>query len=165
MGEKIKKVLKTLIKYTIIFIIVLNVVSYFKALDLNKEKLDIQSFTLLDNSNYEVNNNKPLLVHFWATWCPICKLEEKNIENLSKDYEIITIVTQSDSNKEIEEYLKKNNLSFKVVNDEYGDLSQKFNIKAFPTTFIYDKNQNLKFSEVGYSSYYGLYLRLLLSSL
>jgi thiol-disulfide isomerase/thioredoxin len=165
MGEKIKKVLKTLIKYTIIFIIVLNIVSYFKALDLNKEKLDIQSFTLLDNSNYEVNNNKPLLVHFWATWCPICKLEEKNIENLSKDYEIITIVTQSGSTKEIEEYLKKNNLSFKVVNDEYGDLSQKFNIKAFPTTFIYDKNQNLKFSEVGYSSYYGLYLRLLLSSL
>ena len=50
MGEKIKKVLKTLIKYTIIFIIVLNIVSYFKALDLNKEKLDIQSFTLLDNS-------------------------------------------------------------------------------------------------------------------
>lgn len=77
MGEKIKKVLKTLIKYTIIFIIVLNIVSYFKALDLNKEKLDIQSFTLLDNSNYEVNNNKPLLVHFWATWCPIVNLKRK----------------------------------------------------------------------------------------
>ena len=40
MGEKIKKVLKTLIKYTIIFIIVLNIVSYFKALDLNKENYE-----------------------------------------------------------------------------------------------------------------------------
>jgi thioredoxin-related protein len=50
-----------------------------------------------------------------------------------------------------------------VVNDEDGTLAQKFNIKAYPTTFIYDKNQNLKFSEVGYSSYFGLYLRLLWS--
>ena len=36
MSEKIKKVLKGLIKYSILFIIVLNVVSYFKGIDLNK---------------------------------------------------------------------------------------------------------------------------------
>ena len=164
MSEKIKHYLKVIIKYTILFIIVLNLVSYFKALDLNKEKLDIKSFTLLDGSNYIVKNDKPLLVNFWATWCPICALEEQNIENLSKDYEVITIATQSGSNKEIEAYLKDKNLSFKVVNDEDGVLSQKFNIKAFPTTFIYDKNQNLKFTEVGYTSTLGLKLRLWWSS-
>ena len=165
MNEKIKKILKNLIKYTIFFIIVLNIVSYFKGIDLNKEKFSIKNFELIDGSNYEINNDKPLLVNFWATWCPICALEEQNIENLSKEFQVITIATQSGSNEEIEAYLKDKNLSFKVVNDEDGLLSQKFNIKAFPTTFIYDKEQNLKFSEVGYSSYYGLYLRLLLSSL
>ena len=164
MSEKIKKTLKTLIKYTILFIVVLNLVSYFKSLDLNKNMLDIKTFTLLDGSNYIVKNDKPLLVNFWATWCPICALEEQNIENLSKDFEVITIATQSGSNEEIEAYLKDKNLSFKVVNDEDGVLSQKFNIKAFPTTFIYDKNQNLKFTEVGYTSTFGLKLRLWWSS-
>ncbi|MCT7530545.1 redoxin domain-containing protein [Aliarcobacter cryaerophilus] len=164
MSDKIKKILKNLIKYTIFFIIVLNFVSYFKGLDLKKEKFSIQSFELIDGSNYEIKNDKPLLVNFWATWCPICALEEQNIEELSKGFEVITIATQSGSNKEIEAYLKDKNLSFKVVNDEDGVLSQKFNIKAFPTTFIYDKNQNLKFSEVGYSSTFGLKLRLWWSS-
>ncbi|QKF73502.1 putative copper tolerance-associated protein, TlpA-like family [Aliarcobacter faecis] len=160
MNEKIKKIFKTLIKYTILFIIVLNIVSYFKGLDLNKEKLDFETFTLLDGSTYKVKNDKPLIVHFWATWCPICALEEQNIQSLSKDYEVITIATQSGSKKEIEEYLEKNSLTFKVVNDEDGNLSDKFNIKAFPTTFIYDKNQNLKFSEVGYTSSFGLIFRM-----
>ena len=164
MSEKIKKILKNLIKYTIFFIIVLNVVSYFKGIDLNKEKFSIQSFELIDGSNYEIKNDKPLLVNFWASWCPVCALEEQNIENLSKDFEVITIATQSGSNEEIEKYLKDKNLSFKVVNDEYGLLSTEFNVKAFPTTFIYDKNKNLKFTEVGYTSTFGLKLRLWLSS-
>ena len=164
MSEKIKKILKNLIKYTIFFIIVLNLVSYFKGLDLNKEKFSIQSFELIDGSNYEIKNDKTLLVNFWASWCPICALEEQNIENLSKDFEVITIATQSGSNEEIEKYLKDKNLSFKVVNDEFGLLSGEFNVKAFPTTFIYDKNKNLKFTEVGYTSTFGLKLRLWLSS-
>ncbi|MDX4035010.1 protein disulfide oxidoreductase [Aliarcobacter skirrowii] len=160
MNQKIKKYLISFIKYAIFFIVVINLVSYYKSLDLNKNRLEIRSFELLDGTNYEIEKDKPLLIHFWATWCPICALEEQNIETISKDYQVITIATQSGSSEEIKEYLEKNNLSFKVVNDNLATLSQKFNIKAFPTTFIYDKNQNLKFSEVGYSSTFGLKLRL-----
>ena len=160
MNQKIKKYLISFIKYAIFFIVVLNIISYYKSLDLNKEKLEIKSFELIDGSIYEVKNDKPILIHFWASWCPICAIEEQNIETISKDYEVITIATQSGSSDEIKEYLEKNNLSFKVVNDEFANFSNEFNIKAFPTTFIYDKNQNLKFSEVGYTSTFGLKLRL-----
>lgn len=160
MNQKLKKYLISFIKYAIFFIVVINLVSYYKSLDLNKNRLEIRSFELLDGTNYEIEKDKPLLIHFWATWCPICALEEQNIETISKDYQVITIATQSGSSEEIKEYLEKNNLSFKVVNDNLATLSREFNIKAFPTTFIYDKNQNLKFSEVGYSSTFGLKLRL-----
>lgn len=160
MNQKIKKYLISFIKYAIFFIVVINLVSYYKSLDLNKNRLEIRSFELLDGTNYEIEKDKPLLIHFWATWCPICALEEQNIETISKDYQVITIATQSGSSEDIKEYLEKNNLSFKVVNDNLATLSREFNIKAFPTTFIYDKNQNLKFSEVGYSSTFGLKLRL-----
>lgn len=163
MREKIKKFLKEILKYIVLLVIVLNIVSYYKSIDLNKEKLDIKTFTLIDGSEFNVQNDKPILINFWATWCPVCKLEESSIEKISKDFQVVTIATQSGSNAEVKEYLNKNNLSFIVVNDEDGTLAQRFNIKAYPTTFIYDKNQNLKFSEVGYSSYFGLYLRLLWS--
>jgi thiol-disulfide isomerase/thioredoxin len=143
-------------------IIALNAISYYNSLDLNKEKLTIQSFKLLDDSLYIVPNDKPVLIHFWATWCPTCKLEASNIEKISKDYEVITIAVQSGTKEEIEKYLDEHKLSFKVVNDKDGYYSQMFNIKAFPSTFIYDKNKNLKFSEVGYTSTAGLYARMML---
>ena len=162
MKDKIKKYLKEGLIFILMLIIALNAISYYNSLDLNKEKLTIQSFKLLDDSTYSVENNKPLIIHFWATWCPTCKLEASNIEKISKDYEVITIAVQSGTKEEIEKYLDEHKLSFKVVNDKDGYYSQMFNIKAFPSTFIYDKNKNLKFSEVGYTSTAGLYARMML---
>lgn len=162
MKDKIKKYLKEGLIFILMLIIALNAISYYNSLDLNKEKLTIQSFKLLDDSIYTLANDKPILVHFWATWCPTCKLEASNIEKISKDYEVITIAVQSGTKEEIEKYLDEHKLNFKVVNDEDGFYSQMFNIKAFPTTFIYDKNKNLKFSEVGYTSTAGLYSRMML---
>ncbi len=152
-----KEILKTLIMVTII----LNIVSYYKSLDLNKEKLDINTFTLLDGTKYQLKKAKPLILHFWATWCPTCKFESSNIQKISEDYEVLSIAVQSGNKEKIKQYLEENNLSFKVVNDIEGKYSQKFNIQAFPTTLIYDKNKKLRFSEVGYTSTFGLYLRML----
>lgn len=163
MKEKIKKYIKEGVIFVLMLTIAMNAVSYYRSQHLNKDTLEIERFKLLDNSEYNVPKDKPILVHFWATWCPTCKFESPNIETISKDYEVITIAVQSGSKKEIQNYLDEHNLSFKVVNDEDGFYSRKFNIKAFPTTLIYDKNKNLKFSEVGYTTTVGLYTRMKLS--
>lgn len=164
MKEKIKKYIKEALILVVVLTISANAISYYRSLDLNKTKLDIQSFKLLDNSEYKIKKDKPVLVHFWAIWCPTCKFEAPNIQKISKDYEVITIAVQSGSTKDIQKYLDENKLSFNVVNDNSGFYSKKFNIKAFPTTFIYDKNKDLEFTEVGYTSTAGLYSRMLLAN-
>lgn len=163
MKEKIKKYLKEFIIFVVLLTIAMNAMSYYKSIDLNKDDLDMDTFTLLDDNTYILPKDKPLLIHFWASWCPICKVEAPNIEKISKDYEVITIAVQSGSKEEIQKYLDEHKLTFKVVNDENGFYFQKFNIKVFPTTLIYDKNKKLKFSEVGYTTTAGLYSRMLLS--
>jgi thiol-disulfide isomerase/thioredoxin len=160
MKNRIKKYLKEIIVFILILLVATNVMSYFNSQNLNKEKLSINNFTLLNDKEYLVLEDKPLIIHFWATWCPTCKFEASNIEKLSKDYEVITIAVQSGTKEEIEKYLKEHNLTFNVVNDEEAIYSRNFNIKAFPTTFIYDENKNLRFSEVGYTSTFGLYFRM-----
>ncbi|PPK62976.1 redoxin domain-containing protein [Malaciobacter marinus] len=160
MKEKLKKYLKEIIFFIVSLTIILNIVSYYRSLDLNKEKLSIKSFKLLNNQTYNIAKDKPIIIHFWATWCPTCKIEAPNIQRLSKDYEVITIAVQSKDEENIKKYLKNNKLSFKVINDIDGYFSRKFNIKAFPTTLIYDKNKNLRFSEVGYTSTFGLFARV-----
>ena len=160
MKKRIKKYLKEIIVFIVILGIAMNAISYYRSLDLNKDKLQIETFKLIDDNDYTIKTNKPLIIHFWATWCPTCKFEAPNIEKISKDYEVVTIAVQSGTKSEIKEYLKDNNLSFKVVNDKDGLFSSKFNIKVFPTTLIYSKDQNLEFSEVGYTTTIGLYSRM-----
>ena len=162
MKDKVKKYFKEAIVFVFTLMIIMNIISYYRALDLNKESLDIKSFMLIDNTEYLIPDNKKILVHFWATWCPTCKFEASNIEKISKDYEVITVAVQSGSRELIQKYLDDNELTFKVVNDENAVYSKKFNIKLFPTTLIFDKNKELKFSEVGYTSTAGLYSRIIL---
>ena len=164
MKIKIKKYIKEILVFVVVLTIAMNIVSYYRSLDLNKDQLDITSFKLLDETIYEVKADKPLIIYFWATWCPICKFQSPNIQKLTKDYEVITIATDSGSKKAIKKYMQKKSLSFKVVDDSDGYYARKFNIKVFPTTFIYDKKQNLEFSEVGYTSTIGLYARMILSN-
>jgi len=163
---------QTLIKYIkeIIFIVVMvtilaNIISYYKSTNLNKSSLDSKSVTLIDGTVYTLPKNKPILIHFWAIWCPICSVEASNIQTLSENFEVLTIAVDSNSVDEINTYLKNKNLTFKVINDFDKHYASKFNISVYPTTFIYDKNKNLLFSEVGYTSTFGLALRMFWATL
>ena len=138
MKNKIKHYIKEIIYFIVAMTLFANTISLYRSQDLTHKPLTIQKFKLTNNQNYKIPTNKPILLHFWATWCPTCKLEASNIN-----------------------YLNEHNYTFRVVNDKNGKLSSKFHIAGFPTTFIYDKEHKLRFSEVGYTSILGLYLRML----
>jgi thiol-disulfide isomerase/thioredoxin len=140
--------------------IVANILSFYKSGDLNKKPLNMLNISLLGGQSYTLVKDKPILIHFWATWCPTCKLEASNIQKLSQHYEVLTIAVKSGSDSEIQKYLQDNGFTFHVLNDTSGFISGQFNIAAFPTTFIYDKNKNMLFSEVGYTSTLGLWFRM-----
>ncbi len=160
MKTKIFKYLKEILIFFIVLAVALNAISYYRSLDLNDSKLDIKSFKLLDGTTYDIAKNKPIILHFWATWCAVCKLEASTIQKISQDYELISIAVKSGSREDIKKYMKENKVNFKVVNDENGFLSNKFNVKAFPTTFVYGKDKELKFSEVGYTTRVGFYSKM-----
>ena len=158
-----KKILKEFTIYAIMIFIAMNVMSYVRSPTLENSSLPNISSILIDNSKYSTpqQTNKPLLIHFWAIWCPTCKLEADNIQKISEHFDVITIAVKSGSNSEIQNYLNENNFDFKVINDNNGELSSQFLVPAFPTTFIYNSNKELVFSEVGYTSFLGLYARML----
>lgn len=172
MFEKLKKIgflklLKELALFALLLLVFSNIISYYKAQDLSHEKLPALQATMLDGKAFHFlqnNPKKPLLIHFWATWCPTCKAENSTIDALSKEFEVITIAVNSGDDEEVKNFLEEKNLSFQVINDTNATLAKTFHVSAFPTTFIYNKNGDLKFSEVGYNSYLTLYLKLLYAS-
>lgn len=161
MKEKLKKYAKEIITLFIVVFISSNVISLYKSQSLTAEVLSIDSLRLINNQVYTLDSNKPTLVHIWATWCPVCKVEAPNIQTLSKHFNVLTIAVKSGTDWEIKQWLDESDYTYNVVNDTNGKLSAQFNVAAFPTTFIYDKNKNLIFSEVGYTSTMGLWLRML----
>ncbi|WP_249360578.1 redoxin domain-containing protein [Bathymodiolus heckerae thiotrophic gill symbiont] len=114
----------------------------------------------------EVMNSNPLpdqaiLVHFWAVWCPICNLENDNIQALSKDYKVLNIAIQSGTDLEIETYAEDNNMALdNLINDRSGSISKLFGVKGTPSSFIINPKGRIQFTEVGYVTTLGYRLRL-----
>ena len=125
------------------------------------------SAVMLDGQYFDFHKSKtrPMLIDFWATWCPVCKLEQSNIENISRDYAVMTIAMQSGDRQELKNFMLKENLSFNVINDEGGVLSKRYHIRGVPVSFVINKNNSIEFVEVGYTSELGMRARLLWAGL
>ncbi|VAW94661.1 hypothetical protein MNBD_GAMMA21-3003 [hydrothermal vent metagenome] len=122
---------------------------------------DIQATTIEQQAfSLHASNAKPVLVHFWATWCGICKLEQDSIDSLSKDYNVMTIAMQSGSDDEVKAFLLEHDLTFKVINDEDGTFVARYGVVGVPASFVVNSKNEIVASEVGYTTPWGLRLRL-----
>lgn len=163
--HKLIKYLKEALLFIVVMAIFANILSFYRSSNLNKEPINLKEIALLDGTIYEVPKNEPILLHFWASWCPTCKAEAQNIQRISKSFNVLTIALKSGSNEEIKEYLKSRELTFKTVNDGNGEITGRYSVSVFPTTIIYDKDGNELFSEVGYTTTFGLWVRMWLAGL
>jgi peroxiredoxin len=108
---------------------------------------------------------RPVLVHFWATWCPVCRLEEDSIESIARDHAVIAVAMQSGGADELAAYMAGKGLSFPVLNDPDGSLAARYGVRGVPSSFVVDASGDIRFVEVGYTTSLGLRLRLWLAGL
>ncbi len=127
---------------------------------LNGVLLDGQPFVLPDKPA------QPVLVHFWATWCPICRAEEGSIESLAQsNLNVITVAMQSGNSGAVQQYMKEQGVSFPVINDTEGQISAAWGVQAVPASFIVDRDGKIRYVEIGYTTEIGLRIRLWLAGL
>lgn len=118
--------------------------------------------TTLSGQRFDITRPRegPLLVHFWATWCPVCRLEQNDIQALSKKYAIMTIAMQSGDQDAVRAFMQKEGLSFPVINDPTGELARQFGVTAVPVSFVVNRHNRIRFVERGYTTAWGLRLRM-----
>jgi len=158
----LKKWMKEIFAGAVLLFVLSNIISYLRKPDLDSSQLPEATVELVNGESYSLMRGKPVIIHFWATWCPICRLETDTIEGLSKKYNLLTIAVNSGDNEKLGNYLSQRGLTFRVLNDRKGIWAQKFNVEAFPTTFIYNSRGELKFTEVGYTSTAGFLARMVI---
>jgi thiol-disulfide isomerase/thioredoxin len=103
---------------------------------------------------------RPSLVHFWASWCPVCKLGDEAIDSIARDFPVITVAMQSGDPSDILAHLRKEGLSFPVIPDPYGELASAWGVQGVPATFVLDGNGEIRFATMGYTTEVGLRGRL-----
>ncbi len=129
----------------------------------SKKTIPAFDFTLTDQYGNEHTlsdyKGKVVFLNFWATWCPPCKKELPDIEELYQEYNlngddiIILGVTNPSSTEypdnsdvsmdEIQAFMDENGYTFPILFDKTGEVLKDYRISAFPTTFMIDKEGNI----------------------
>ncbi|MEE9492642.1 MAG: protein disulfide oxidoreductase [Gammaproteobacteria bacterium] len=103
---------------------------------------------------------RPVLVHFWATWCPVCKLENAAIESIARKYAVLSVVIDDTEVDVVVKYMEKHQLTYPTVHDPSAEIALRYGVTGVPASFIIDGEGNVRFVEVGYTSGPGLRARL-----
>jgi len=124
----------------------------------------IQQTTLGGIASMSLLQNGPTLIYFWADWCGICGMMKGSITAIAADYPVLTLAYRSGEAESIKKYLQAKQLPWQVVNDPNGDIADQYGVKAVPALFILNEAGNIVFTSVGYTSEWGLRIRLWLAS-
>lgn len=104
----------------------------------------------------------PVLVHFWATWCPVCRLEQESIDSIAGDHPVITVALQSGNAGAVAAHLHARDLRVPVLNDPDGRIAEAWGVSAVPATFVV-RDGVIRYRERGFTTEAGLRLRLWLA--
>jgi peroxiredoxin len=97
---------------------------------------------------------KAVVLNFWATWCPPCKIEIPWFEDLQNRYgeqglEVVGVALDDSSDKDIADFAKEMKMNYPVLlgKEETSDLYG--GVEALPTTFYIDRNGKIVTSVPG----------------
>lgn len=113
---------------------------------------DNLSLTTLDNQTFQLKSlkGKKLIVSFGASWCPNC-IDELNDISKVKDLELNDVEVVVISDEPIERVIEfKNNRHYSFTFLKMNQSFQSIGINSIPTTYILNKNFELKKQSVGY---------------
>ena len=102
----------------------------------------------------------PLLLQFWASWCPVCTLEQDSIHSIAQDHAVLSIALEDSSADELRRWMADKGVSYRVILDPSGHISDRFGVTGLPSSMIIDAGGKIRFVEVGYTTEVGLRLRL-----
>ena len=94
-------------------------------------------------SDYTTNRGTPVILNFWATWCPPCRVEMPYFEsahNLYDEEVAILGLNQAESAATIAAYAGERGLTYPLLVDADMKVNNLYGVLNLPTTIFIDRN-------------------------
>ena len=94
---------------------------------------------------------KPVVINFWASWCPPCTDELPYFERVRADYgDRVTLITVSNEEPGVaENYLQKQHLDLPLIEDPGSKIFEAYKIPPIPDTVVLDASGNVTYVSAG----------------
>jgi peroxiredoxin len=96
---------------------------------------------------------KPLIVNFWATWCPPCREEMPSMqrahEALAKDGIGLIAINVGEDADTVAQFVASAQVEFPLPLDEASDVVTRYPVRGLPTTFVVDPQGRLAYVATG----------------
>ncbi|GAP06659.1 peroxiredoxin [Anaerolinea thermolimosa] len=112
------------------------------------------SLTGLDRRTVRLSDlkGKPVVLNFWATWCPPCREEMPLFEKYSREYrDQVTVVgvNYGEDAVTVQNFVAENKITFPIWLDPKGEISDLYYIDSYPSTFFIDGQGILRARHIG----------------
>ena len=97
------------------------------------QALDVNTVRLSDFAG------RPVLVNFWASWCPPCRAEMPRFEQAYAAGSVVVLgvnTLDADDEAEARAAVRDLGITFPVLFDEQGDAQRAYSVRGLPTTFL-----------------------------
>ncbi len=103
----------------------------------------------------DLRGKKVVLLNFWATWCPPCRLEMPTMQKIYSDYkqkglEILAINIEPDATEEISEFINELRLTFPILLDTDMKVTRKYRLIGLPVSMLIDRQGIIRSKSLGY---------------
>jgi cytochrome c biogenesis protein CcmG/thiol:disulfide interchange protein DsbE len=90
---------------------------------------------------------KPVVINFWASWCPPCKIEAPLIERVWRAYKnrgpVFLGVNIQDREEDALNYIREFDITYPNGPDPTGEISIDYGVSGLPVTFFVSKNGDI----------------------
>lgn len=109
----------------------------------------------LDGKYYQLSDfrGRPVWINFWATWCPPCRAENPDIEEVYEankgDGLVLLAVSIGEDTDTVRGYVERTGLTYTVGLDQTTEIAAQYRIVGIPTHFFVDRDGVLREWRIG----------------